>query len=178
MRLTVPSDASKRPRPFGPGYFSIRIIKPLRIRASKRPRPFGPGYHCSGIYLCRILNALQRGPGLLAQDTSLTDQFDASHGWLQRGPGLLAQDTRIEALRDRQVIRASKRPRPFGPGYQITSKIQSAKDQLLQRGPGLLAQDTCICDCLYVQISPASKRPRPFGPGYPSNSWNCPASAS
>ena len=137
------------------------------VNASKRPRPFGPGYHGHDFGGSLFRGRLQRGPGLLAQDTfSLLQEYkdlwegfkeaqafwprihkptrswSSTWSWLQRGPGLLAQDTLLRLL---------------------DPDLQNRK---LQRGPGLLAQDTsCVCVC-GLQTIVASKRPRPFGPGY------------
>ena len=161
--------ASKRPRPFGPGYhLRDRHPNAYIATASKRPRPFGPGYMPLIDEVLQDGNGLQRGPGLLAQDTRLafvclvwgSKCFKEAQAFWPRihigqsplqsghihaskrprpfGPGYLIRTVRVLHLVD-----ASKRPRPFGPGYILTFTFTESELCVLQRGPGLLAQDTC-----------------------------------
>ena len=110
---------------------------------------------------------LQRGPGLLAQDTPKNAQLRIHHPRASKrprpfGPGyILELHNRIKDIR-----LASKRPRPFGPGYAPFIDKKLLRYVLLQRGPGLLAQDTVCLGHDLAPFSGASKRPRPFGPGY------------
>ena len=107
--------ASKRPRPFGPGYASVHSLLPLIRNASKRPRPFGPGYINWRTHAFFSYVWLQRGPGYLSAVETKTPFYAT----LQRGPGLLAQDTLSGHGFLIPQLNASKRPRPFGPGYQF-----------------------------------------------------------
>ena len=136
------------------------------------------------------MGSLQRGPGLLAQDTSDRLLMNVFFETLQRGPGLLAQDTIVVRKIARQPQFASKRPRPFGPGYLShsaslcwwTDRFKEAQ-AFWPRIPSsaTLAHLASRCfkeaQAFWPRIPPggggehrctdgASKRPRPFGPGY------------
>ena len=86
---------------------------------------------------------LQRGPGLLAQDTCCKLQVhEPAYARFKEAQAFWPriQDEGKYRLPFAQV--ASKRPRPFGPGYRVQKFIVEERSDMLQRGPGLLAQDT------------------------------------
>ena len=138
--LTV--SASKRPRPFGPGYPALGISDRSRskgfkeaqafwpripylgdsrhgvaFRASKRPRPFGPGYPEMQAFSQTFFERFKEAQAFWPRIPMINLHRLRRDLPLQRGPGLLAQDTLNSTMNNLVSMIASKRPRPFGPGY-------------------------------------------------------------